>query len=396
MGDNLSATWLRRLAATAAAAVLAMTVGLIPAQAGDFAAVSAAGTPDSPFWGLDAGWGAASGGSGVTSVASTSSTDAFAVGPICDLPCTPRNLAVRRWTGKTWTPIAAPAGLTGAASSLATAVVAASSAHNAWVFAQLDQSASSRTDALRWNGKRWAVTKFPVLSQIRTAAAFSTKNAWAFGTVGPSAKPFNLRFNGRKWQQAKLPGDPQALSAPSSSDMWAIGPTTKTATKPQGKQALVAMHWTGSSWRKVAMPTVSKPAIDYVVPGSIVALSPNNVWESYGLGNAGTCCVFGGIEHWNGTTWHSVSIPLPVVRMTSMAQDGHGGLWMTVQTGGTAAQAFYHLSNGHWTQLLPPSFVNLTIVPGQLSWVPGTRLLWAGAIGLEADGTEAVILRYKP
>ena len=225
---------------------------------------------------------------------------------------------------------------------------------------------------------------------------FSITNAWAFGTDSPTGKLFNLRYNGKKWQPVHLPGEPQALSAPSGSDLWAIGPTTKTATRQLGKRTDIAMHWNGHSWRTLALPKVSKPAIDFVVPGNVVAFGPKNVWEDYSLGNAGTCCLFGGIEHWNGTTWQSVNVPLPVVRMTAMAQDGHGGLWMTVQTGGTAAQAFYHLSNGHWSQLLPPSFVNLTIVPSHLAWIPGTRSLWAGGVGLAADGTEAEILRYHP
>ena len=44
----------------------------------------------------------------------------------------------------------------------------------------------------------------------------------------------------------------------------------------------------------MALPHVSKPAGDFVVPGTIVALGPKNEWESYGLGNAGTCCLSGG------------------------------------------------------------------------------------------------------
>jgi len=247
---------------------------------------------------------------------------------------------------------------------------------------------------LRYNGKHWAVVKFPASSRIVTAAAFSAANAWAFGTTGSSGVPFNVRYNGIKWRAAYPPGDPQVLSAPAANDMWAIGPTIKTATKPQPHQVLIAMHWNGSKWRALALPKVRKPSFDFVVPGSIMAFGPKDVWESYALGNFGTCCVFGGIEHWSGSKWRRLGVPYPVQQLSGMAQDGHGGLWLTVRTGTAHPLAFYHYNGGRWSRQYPPSFVNLTPVPVELSWIPGTRFLWSGGFGNEAHGTVGLVLGY--
>ncbi len=351
----------------------------------------------SPTWHISASVGVKGGTGTMTSVVATGRSDAWAAGLVCAPGCPgSRSLVVRRWNGGKWLTVAPPKGLTSATNLLNGALAGASSATNAFVFALLDQPTSSRTDALHWTGKHWTVAKFPQFSQITGTEVFSAKNAWAFGISGRAGKPYDARFTGRAWHTVSMPGNPVTVSATSASDMWGIGPTTKTATKPLGQQSYIAMHWTGSSWHTVALPSVSKPAGDFVVPGTVVALGPKNVWESYGLGNAGTCCLFGGIEHWDGSKWHAVSIPLPVDRLTSMSSDGHGGVWMIVSTGSTLSLAFYHDNAGHWSQASPPTFVNATIVPQDLAWVPGTRNEWTGGTNFLTGGSSAgVILTYS-
>ncbi len=364
--------------------------GLSSAHAGQ---TKAALPPPAKTWKVAGGWGRPSGLSNVQSISSTGKSDAFAVGATCGHPCGTPDLAVRRWNGKSWVTIKPPSGLTGGSSEVL-AIAAASSATSAWVFATV-VGVSIHTDALRWNGKHWATTKLAPFSVMATAATFGPKNAWAFGTATISGKPYNLRYNGTKWQRTRPPGDPQALSALSATDMWAIGPTIKSATMPPSAQHLIAMNWTGSKWRTVRLPHVTKPSADYVTVGTVTALGPHSVWESYGLGNAGTCCTFGGLEHWDGAKWHAAKVPFPVGQVLSMAADGHGGIWLTVRTDGTPPYAFYHRDgSGHWTRQFPPSFVNVTIVPAALSWVPGTTSLWSGGTGdVAGKGIEAVILR---
>jgi hypothetical protein len=333
----------------------------------------------------------------VTSVTATGPGDSWAVGLVCAPNCPQRKLDVLHRGGSGgWKTVATPKGLLPtAATSAQGAVVGASSAANAWAFVLLDQLTSSYTDALHWTGKAWKVTKLPKFTQITSTEVFGVKNAWAFGTTGATGKPYDLRYNGSAWHTEAMPGSPLSVSATSATDMWAVGPTTKTAVKPLGQQSYIAMHWTGTAWHTVALPNVAKPAGDFVVPNSIVALGPANVWEDYSLGNAGTCCVFGGLEHWTGKAWHDVSIPLPVDRATSMAPDGHGGIWMIVSDGSTLSLVFYHFNGGHWSSAKPPEFINVTIEPAGLAWVPGTRTEWTGGEGLLATGTWGEILAYS-
>jgi hypothetical protein len=360
------------------------------------AAALPAGAANLPVWPVSTQIGPV-GGTQVTSITAVSSTDAWAAARTCAAPCSPASLVVQRWTGKKWISVPAPKGLTSSTTSLGGAVVGASSATDAWVFAFLTQAASSRTDALHWTGRRWTQTRFPPFSEITSAAVFSSKDAWAFGTAGASAAPYDVHYNGKHWRTARLPGSPQALSAVSATDMWAIGPTMATARKPLAAQHLIAMHWTGANWQTLALPKVTVPAGDYIVTGSIAALGSDNVWETYALGHAGPCCFsFGGLEHWTGAKWHTVPVPYAVFRVTSTSQDGHGGIWLLAQPGGsTAARDFDHLSTSSfsWNMDVPPSFINATVIPAELAWIPRTRSLWAGGLIVRVTGTAGVILR---
>ncbi len=377
--------------------VIALGLPAAAASAAWAASVPTQVPQSAPKWTVSGGWGSATGSSGVTSVASASKTDAFAVGYSCGNPCAEHALAVRHWNGKKWSAVNPPTGLINATTGVLGAVVTTSSATDTWVFTLLSTSSGGHEDALHWNGKHWSTTKFPAFSNILTAATFGSKDAWAFGTQGDMAKPYTLRYNGTKWVAAHPPGLPEALSAPAASDLWALGPTIKTVDLTGSKQHYIALHWNGSKWSTLALPQVSKPAPDdYVVPGTVAALGPDNVWESYAFCNAGTCPPGAALEHWDGSKWHAVSIPYPVGSVTSMAADGHGGIWLTVRTDDTPPYAYYHLNNGHWSRQFPPAFINVTIVPAGLAWVPGTDELWSGYLGLvTGKGTQGVILGYR-
>lgn len=142
------------------------------------------------------------------------------------------------------------------------APVAASSATNAWIFPALfghiRNSFFAYNYALQWNGRIWRASKFPRKLIVQSAAAFSRTDAWAFGMFYRSENflvPYNARYNGHAWRKVLLPGEPFAVSAVSRSDMWAVGPSLKTATMAPDKQVIIAMHWTGRSWHTLAIPT---------------------------------------------------------------------------------------------------------------------------------------------
>jgi hypothetical protein len=353
-----------------------------------FGAVTSAQAGPPPGWRIVKQLGPA-GATKVASVTAANAGDAWAAGVACGSPCATQKLLVERYGKGKWSAITGPAGLTSPTVFLGAELVAASSASDAWVYALLDSATSNHTDALHWTGKGWRVTKFPAFSQILTAADFSAKNAWAFGMSGSAGGPFDEHFNGKGWHHVTgLPGNPEALSAVSASDMWALGPTMKTATKPINKRSLVLMHWDGKKWHSVGLPKIALPAGDYQVAGSIAATSASNVWEAWAYGNAGTCCLFGGLEHLSKGKWHAVTVsltPAPVA-ITGIAQDGHGGVWLS-DTPASGGRRFDHYSGGKWSDQLAPQFLNVAVIPGPIAWIPGTRSEWDAGFAIGTFGS---------
>jgi len=113
------------------------------------------------------------------SVAATGAHEAWAVGDICPPQCNPRTarVLVEHWAGAGWRPIPAPPG-TGPL--IPPTVISASSATNAWLFAD---TAASTARASRWNGRRWTSFRFPRELRITAAAVFSRTDVWAFGEL---------------------------------------------------------------------------------------------------------------------------------------------------------------------------------------------------------------------
>jgi hypothetical protein len=79
------------------------------------------------------------------------------------------------------------------------------------------------------------------------------------------------------------------------------------------------------------------------------------------------------------------------------APDGHGGIWlaMDVGTGQASTAWFCHYSGGRWTRTAVPKTGGQQPLMVNLSWILGTRSLWATGEVDTADGGEA-ILKYGP
>ena len=126
------------------------------------------------------------------------------------------------------------------------AAITASSAANAWI----RTASSSKPVAVRWNGQRWTASVLPpwVVRIGRSgeaddvAAAISARNVWNFSLSATQNPAMAARYNGHCWVRAYLPGEPTAVSALSASDIWAVGPSRKTMSKPVAQRVYLAMH----------------------------------------------------------------------------------------------------------------------------------------------------------
>ena len=95
-----------------------------------------------------------------------------------------------------------------------------------------------------------------------------------------------------------------------------------------------------------------------------------------------------------GTASRGASHVAPTNFAGSVAPDGHGGLWAdSIDANPGGFWLLDHLSGGKWTQVsLPPGVWSQS--PLTLTWIPGSRSLWATGQSIGAKGSKALILKY--
>ncbi len=78
-----------------------------------------------------------------------------------------------------------------------------------------------------------------------------------------------------------------------------------------------------------------------------------------------------------------------------------GAGWRTVATVGAAHHNelpgfFYHFGGGRWTRRTIPAPAGARAVLSSLTWIPGTRSLWASATAIAAGKQTGEILKFGP
>jgi hypothetical protein len=134
---------------------------------------------------------------------------------------------------------------------------------------------------MRWDGRRWneaeAVNRddselgYELTDNFTSIDAVAPSEAWA--THNGVVRGDVQRWNGRTWKIAHVFGARSILAdiaAPSSNDVWAVGPTSYS---PEKQRPLV-VHWNGSAWRVQPTPFSGLRA----TLESLSVLSPNDVW----------------------------------------------------------------------------------------------------------------------
>src|SRR6266536_3025922 len=95
--------------------------------------------------------------------------------------------------------------------------LAASSASNVWAFISGHPAAAARFDGTAWRVVReWPGEAFSI-----TGEAFSARDVWMFGGIGPRTAG-TWHYDGRSWTRPKMPLTAFDVSRVSAKDEWAI------------------------------------------------------------------------------------------------------------------------------------------------------------------------------
>ena len=289
----------------------------------------------------------------LNSVVSTGRNNAWAFGGTDVVGVASGTPVAEHWNGRTWRPVALPAGLTGSI-----AAASAPAANDVWAVGGLGGF------VLHYNGSAWSVVrrwKRPL--EPTAVAAFSPTDVWVF------CDPGTWHLHGRTWTKVTgLAGSIAWASAVSAHDIWAVGGS-----------AGILLRYNGRSWGRVR-----GKALTGLQFGALLAVSPGNVWVDGGQF----------LLHLKGGAWTRVRFPSWPVTPFSLAPDGSGGLWMNnFSINALVGPTVVHLSGaGGWRQYRVPG--NGLIY--DLARIPGTSSLWGTGNRGTRTAVDAAIWAYGP
>jgi hypothetical protein len=351
--------------------------------------LTAAQASTAPGWRLVKVYGASAGSPFLAGLSATRATDAWVSGATSALFT--QALFIGRWNGRSWTRLAAPQAFTVTPpQNVYDGVIGSSTRTDMWTFPAIYSTAFSlifEQYALHWNGAAWQSFKLPGALGITGTAVFGPADAWAFGEAptklpGGIGAPYAARFNGRAWRRVSMPGTATlGVSALSAHDIWAFGPTARTAGLLS--QVMIGMHWNGRSWGTLAVPRYRESGKLAVVQ-SMIALGRTSVWaaESLPANRCGCQPMPLGIilAHWNGRSWREVVRDASDAYQGGLVADGRGGLWLqSFNAKSPTVTQLLHYSGGRLTRVQEPSVAGLSTFNFQTALIPGTTSLWAVA-----------------
>jgi hypothetical protein len=256
-------------------------------------------------------YGTSANASGYSVIVATGGREAWVFGGTN--PGGPSMPVAERWNGRTMTPSALPAGLTGFISD-----ASAPSATDIWAASEYGRY------VLHWNGKRWRLAMRWPRGIITGLTAVSASDVWVFGsTASGTPETGTWHFNGRSWRQVRgAAASIYRASAFSRHDIWAI------AAGPRTDSIVVYQHGT---WRGVR----TGRALAGVTLHDVLAISDDSVWVVGDEVSAGSVRLV--LAHWNGIRW--LTIPTRVHAWPGRLARGPGGSVLITATPAAAAAA---------------------------------------------------------
>lgn len=211
-------------------------------------------------------------------------------------------------------------------------------------------------------GRGWQRVVTPgdtVSSRANAISAHGEDDVWVVGDndsgnpVVYGAPIFTEHWDGHAWKTASAPVPSDALAASllgvstlNQRDAWAVGVVQRVDGNVFTGESMIE-HWDGSSWQSVSLPI--DPAATYL--SSISASGPNDVWAAGSLNQQMV------ILHFDGKTWSRVP-NLPTAtggsEFDTIAADGPNDVWAAGDSGTASGPLVEHFDGHCWTQVAAP------------------------------------------
>lgn len=206
--------------------------------------------------------------------------DVFAVGELHSDNQQPLPL-IEHFDGNKWVVIPAPALKKGQTLTLGT--IAAVSHSDVWVTGSNFETQPS--PIFHFDGETFRNVPFPIpTASLDGLVAIATDDVWVVGAQlkGNATATLTAHWDGKRWTIVPSPNlthDPvlRAVSAISSSDIWAAGCTTCNSDIGVN-QVILVEHWDGKRWTINPTPLIGRGDFDF--PGSVLTFPSGSVYVS--------------------------------------------------------------------------------------------------------------------
>jgi hypothetical protein len=241
-----------------------------------------------------------------------------------------RSTLVARWDGATWRPEPSPNGTPDGSNQLAGVTAVPNAAGSVWAvgsYAAPGSSGTRRSLVLQRTGGTWRTSPAPRLAVnevLEGVDATGPNDAWAVGWGGAAAFAADvaiaLHWDGTSWRSVPVPTTGptmlRAVEALAPNNVWAVGETNSGS----GQWVPFVAQFNGTSWRRLAVPALNSGGR----LNDVVALSASNV---YAVGSAEDATTL--VLHWNGASWIREATPSQAGRpiLTGAAAVGPGTVW---------------------------------------------------------------------
>jgi hypothetical protein len=138
----------------------------------------------------------------------------------------------------------------------------------------------------------------PYSGTLTSVVAFSACDVWAAGNQGKHS--LVVHWNGRGWTLVRsgvvnwdLTGQPAAIGGTSDRDLWLAA--------VNAEQDAIIEHWNGTRFSRVSLP-LPAGAKGAVLSG-VSAVSRTDAWAAGYAPIPGTASTDTLVEHWNGRAW---------------------------------------------------------------------------------------------
>jgi hypothetical protein len=229
-------------------------------------------------------------------------------------------------------------------------------------------------------------------NELFAVSASSSSDIWA---VGQSA----IHFDGAKWQAFQVPmirgdntGELEGVADVSPTEAWAVGNASAILG---GKPAPVVWQWDGTKWSVFPASSFNAPGESASLLFAITAISANDIWA---VGTGSLIDIGGGplFEHWDGTTWTPTIVFLggsPV----AVSADATDDVWAVGSSGLSSAKAstfVAHFNGATWQSVPSPNVGASSEFNGVVALAP-TNVWVVGSSGdVAREPTQTLIEHY--